>query len=80
MSAPPSGGQFLIYIGGFCLKWFRSFGQVAMSLYLLLMDFLGGLMRQKLDEGCEAARRWRLQEIGSLMQEEQFGKVRELGL
>jgi hypothetical protein len=51
-----------------------------MSLYLLLMDFLGGLMRQKLDEGCEAARRWRLQEIGSLMQEEQFGKVRELGL
>lgn len=81
LSAAPSGGQsFDLHRRILSLKWLGSFGQVAMSLYLLLMDFLGGLMRQMLDEGCEAARRWRLQERGSLMQEVQSGKVRELGL
>lgn len=81
LSAAPSGGQSLdLHRRILSLKWLGSFEQVATSLYLLVMDLLGGLMRQKLDVGCEAVRGWRLQERGPLTQAVQSGKVRELGL
>lgn len=69
----------LIYIGGVSLKWTVFFGQVTMSLYLL-MYFLGGLMRQKLDEVSELGGDGGYKREGLSCRRYHPGKVRELGL
>lgn len=78
-AAPPDGQSLDLHRQILSLKGTVFFGQMTMSLYLL-MDFLGGLMRQKLDDGSELKGDGGYKREGLSCRRYHLGKVRELGL